>query len=305
MPCESMTHAIGSSSRPSCLRTCLRRSLFSWSKTPSSCQREVRVDRVPVWVVGREIVPGDPGPVYVEDRVQEAAQGMVRRPADVQSTGAALGPPGGQDRLDQLPPDIGQIARITSAFRHWSGTTHPPTARGPAPEVHGAEPGVLGSNRSSQANTVPEPRLSHQYSQQPQQAQTIRSANRANTQKCMPTCPSHPSFASETRRAWKSRGTSRSLPEQDLPLCPCSRCAVSERKPYPNNLSDARWALIEPTLTAWRNARLDRRPTGQPAKVDVRDVFNALLYINRTGIPWKYLPHDFPHHGTVYAHLAS
>ncbi len=59
--------------------------------------------------------------------------------------------------------------------------------------------------------------------------------------------------------------------------------------------------LIEPTLTAWRKARLDRRPTGQPAKVDLRDVFKALLYINRTGIPWKYLPHDFPNYGTVYA----
>jgi len=65
---------------------------------------------------------------------------------------------------------------------------------------------------------------------------------------------------------------------------------VSERKLYPSDLSDARWALIEPTLAAWRKARLDRRPTGQPAKVDLRDVFNALLYVNRTGILWKYLP---------------
>ena len=80
---------------------------------------------------------------------------------------------------------------------------------------------------------------------------------------------------------------------------------MSERKPYPSGLSDARWALIEPTLTAWRKARLDRRPTGQPAKVDLRDVFNAILYVNRTGIPWKYLPHDFPNHGTVYAYYAA
>ncbi|MFG2951969.1 IS5 family transposase [Streptomyces adustus] len=76
---------------------------------------------------------------------------------------------------------------------------------------------------------------------------------------------------------------------------------MNERKPYPSDLSDARWALIEPTLTAWRKVRIDRRPTGQPAKVDLRDVFNAILYVNRTGIPWKYLPHDFPNHGTVYA----
>ncbi|MFM9634796.1 MULTISPECIES: IS5 family transposase [Streptomyces] len=80
---------------------------------------------------------------------------------------------------------------------------------------------------------------------------------------------------------------------------------MSERKPYPSDLSDARWALIEPTLTAWRKARLDRRPTGKPAKVELRDVFNAILYVNRTGIPWKYLPHDFPSHGTVYAYYAT
>ncbi|MEY9988277.1 transposase [Streptomyces sp. V4I8] len=80
---------------------------------------------------------------------------------------------------------------------------------------------------------------------------------------------------------------------------------MNERKPYPSDLSDARWALIEPTLTAWRNARLERRPTGKPAQVDLRDVFNALLYINRTGIPWKYLPHDFPGHGTVYFYYAA
>ncbi|MEU1287762.1 IS5 family transposase [Kitasatospora sp. NPDC005856] len=80
---------------------------------------------------------------------------------------------------------------------------------------------------------------------------------------------------------------------------------MAERKPYPSDLSDARWALIEPILTAWRKARLDRRPTGQPAKVELRDVFNAILYVNRTGIPWKYLPHDFPNRGTVYAYYAA
>ena len=80
---------------------------------------------------------------------------------------------------------------------------------------------------------------------------------------------------------------------------------MSQRKPYPSDLSDARWALIEPTLTAWRKARLDRRPTGQPPKVELRDVFNAILYVNRTGIPWKYLPHDFPSHGTVYSYYAA
>lgn len=73
----------------------------------------------------------------------------------------------------------------------------------------------------------------------------------------------------------------------------------------PQRLSDARWALIEPTLTAWRKAQLDRRPTGQPAEVEPREVFKAILSVNRMGIPWKYLPRDVPNHGTVYACYAA
>ncbi|MCP2353615.1 transposase [Nonomuraea thailandensis] len=77
------------------------------------------------------------------------------------------------------------------------------------------------------------------------------------------------------------------------------------RRPYRSDISDARWALIEPTLTAWRQARLDRRPTGAPAPTDLREIFNAILYLNRTGIAWTYLPHDFPPHGTVYSYYAA
>ncbi|ABW12668.1 transposase IS4 family protein [Parafrankia sp. EAN1pec] len=80
---------------------------------------------------------------------------------------------------------------------------------------------------------------------------------------------------------------------------------MSPRKTYPSDLSDARWELIAPTLRTWQKARLDRRPTGQPAQVDLREVFNAILYLNRTGIPWRYLPHDFPSHNTVYFYYAA
>jgi hypothetical protein len=74
---------------------------------------------------------------------------------------------------------------------------------------------------------------------------------------------------------------------------------MTERRAYLSGLSDARWALIESTLTAWRQARIDRRPTAVPAPTDLREVFNAILYVSRTGIPWKYLPHDFPNSLTV------
>ncbi|MFE7046623.1 transposase, partial [Streptomyces atratus] len=67
----------------------------------------------------------------------------------------------------------------------------------------------------------------------------------------------------------------------------------------PMPLSPAgRWVCGQAGLFAMPSGWARSRPTGQPAKVDLRDVFNAILYMNRTGIPWKYLPHDFPNHGT-------
>ncbi len=80
---------------------------------------------------------------------------------------------------------------------------------------------------------------------------------------------------------------------------------MTNRSPYPSDISDARRALIGLFLTARQQARIDRRPTGGPARTDVREVFNALLYLNRTGIAWKYLPHGFPPHGTVYYYYAA
>jgi transposase len=78
---------------------------------------------------------------------------------------------------------------------------------------------------------------------------------------------------------------------------------VSVRRAYPSDLSDARWALIEPTLTAWRATR---RGPGVAARVhDLREIVNAILYVCRTGIAWAYLPHDFPPYQTVYDYYAK
>ncbi|BBC39113.1 hypothetical protein SGFS_104070 [Streptomyces graminofaciens] len=38
---------------------------------------------------------------------------------------------------------------------------------------------------------------------------------------------------------------------------------------------------------------------------DLREIVNAILYVNRTGIPWEYLPHDFPPYKTVYDYDAK
>ena len=66
----------------------------------------------------------------------------------------------------------------------------------------------------------------------------------------------------------------------------------SRRQAYSTDLTDAQWAAIAPSVR--------RQPgPGAPTTVDLREVVNALRYINRTGCAWRHLPHDFPNHNTV------
>jgi len=67
---------------------------------------------------------------------------------------------------------------------------------------------------------------------------------------------------------------------------------VSERKRYPSDLSDERWALIEPVLTAWKAAH--RSVSGHQGAYELREIVNAILYQSRTGCQREYLPHDLP-----------
>jgi putative transposase len=69
------------------------------------------------------------------------------------------------------------------------------------------------------------------------------------------------------------------------------------RKAYPSDLTDGQWALIEPLIPV--------NTTGRPREADMREVFNAILYINRSGCQWDMLPHDFPAKSTVYDRFAQ
>src|SRR4051812_49411154 len=77
---------------------------------------------------------------------------------------------------------------------------------------------------------------------------------------------------------------------------------TTPRRPYRTDLSDAGWALIEPMLSAWRAGRAGLGIS--PIQHDLREIVNAILYVNRTGIAWEYLPHDFPPYKTVYGYHA-
>ncbi|MEU6935079.1 IS5 family transposase [Streptomyces sp. NPDC046374] len=79
-----------------------------------------------------------------------------------------------------------------------------------------------------------------------------------------------------------------------------------KQRPYPSDLSDARWELLEPTLTAWRAERRGKGlDIGRPPEHDLRRIMDAILYVDRTGIPWRYLPHDFAPWETVYGYFAA
>jgi transposase len=81
---------------------------------------------------------------------------------------------------------------------------------------------------------------------------------------------------------------------------------MAKQRPYPSDLSDARWELIEPVLNAWRTDRRSKGlDIGRPCEHDLRAILNAILYIDRTGIPWRYLPHEYPPWQTVYGYFAA
>jgi transposase len=80
---------------------------------------------------------------------------------------------------------------------------------------------------------------------------------------------------------------------------------MTSRRLYRTDLSDARWALIEPVLSTWRQARAEAGLGLSGPVHDLREIVNAILYVNRTGIAWEYLPHDFPPCKTVYDYYAK
>ena len=69
------------------------------------------------------------------------------------------------------------------------------------------------------------------------------------------------------------------------------------RKPYPSDLSEEQWAIIRPLIPVSK--------VGRPRTVEMREVFNAILYLNRTGCQWDMLPHDFLPKSTVYDYFAQ
>jgi putative transposase len=67
---------------------------------------------------------------------------------------------------------------------------------------------------------------------------------------------------------------------------------VAKQHRYPSDLTDAQWKLLAPLFAS---------SIAEPARVHaVRDVLNAVFYVNRTGCQWDYLPPNFPPWKAVY-----
>lgn len=73
---------------------------------------------------------------------------------------------------------------------------------------------------------------------------------------------------------------------------------VPARKAYSTDLTDAQWAFMEPLIPGCKHG-------GRPREVDMREVLNTILYLNRTGCQWDLLPHDLLPKSTVYDYFAT
>ena len=65
------------------------------------------------------------------------------------------------------------------------------------------------------------------------------------------------------------------------------------RKPYTSDVGDDEWAFVAPYLTLMTEDAPQRRH-------DLREVFNGLRFIARTGLQWRFMPNDLPPWQVVY-----
>ena len=67
---------------------------------------------------------------------------------------------------------------------------------------------------------------------------------------------------------------------------------------YASDLSDAEWRVIAPHMPP-------EKALGRPRTTDLREVVNAILYVLRSGCPWRMLPKEFPPRSTIQRYFAA
>ena len=74
---------------------------------------------------------------------------------------------------------------------------------------------------------------------------------------------------------------------------------MNTHRQYPTNVTEAQWQLLIPLLPKhkWRKGSRGRPP------VNLREVFDGILYLTKTGCQWRMLPHTFGCWQTVYGYF--
>lgn len=62
---------------------------------------------------------------------------------------------------------------------------------------------------------------------------------------------------------------------------------------YPSDVTEEEWAEIAPLIPAARRG-------GRKRSVNIREVFNGVLYVLSTGCQWRAIPKDLPPRSTVF-----
>src|SRR5689334_1410328 len=72
--------------------------------------------------------------------------------------------------------------------------------------------------------------------------------------------------------------------------------SIPTRQPYPSDVSDDEGSVVAPYLTLVSETASQRRHS-------LREVFNSVRYIVKTGAHWRMLPHDLPPWPLVYQQM--
>lgn len=65
---------------------------------------------------------------------------------------------------------------------------------------------------------------------------------------------------------------------------------------YPSDLTDREWKRIKRLIPP-------AKPGGRPRDTDMRLVLDGIFYVLRGGIPWRYMPREYPPWETVYGYF--
>jgi transposase len=70
------------------------------------------------------------------------------------------------------------------------------------------------------------------------------------------------------------------------------------KKIYPSDLTEEQFENIRELLES-------SKKTTKPRKYDLYDIFNAMIYVLKTGCQWDLLPHEYPHYKSVHSYFMT